>query len=138
MRVQKPALLKIACILFAFCAMTAIASPAQILTTLHSFSGPDGEYPPAGLIQGREGNFYGTTPFGGASNDGTIFKITPAGTLTTLTSFYLTAGDASEAPLVQASDGNFYGPGYSGGANRAGTIFRMVMVRTCAVCPSLE
>ncbi len=105
--------------------MTAIASPAQILTTLHSFSGPDGGYPTAGLIQGREGNFYGTTTEGGASNDGTIFKITPAGMLTTLNSFYLTAGDFSEAPLVQASDGNFYGTAASGGFHGVGSVFKI-------------
>lgn len=122
---NKPTLLKMACILFAFCAATAIASPAQILTTLHSFSGPDGGYPTAGLIQGKEGNFYGTTTSGGAGNDGTVFKITPEGTLTTLNSFYLTAGDFSEAPLVHASDGNFYGTAASGGFHGFGTVFKI-------------
>jgi len=33
------------------------------------------------LVQGTDRNFYGTTPWGGAYNSGTVFKITPAGTL---------------------------------------------------------
>ena len=76
------------CIVFVICAATAIASPAQILTTLHSFSGADGAVPIAGLVQASDGNFYGTTAFGGTnSSGGTVFKITPSGTLTTLYSF---------------------------------------------------
>jgi len=113
-------------------------TPGGTLTMLYSFAGSDGVQPVAGLVQAGDGNFYGTTQNGGADDLGTIFKITPGGTLTTLHSFAGSDGASPEAGLVQASDGNFYGPGYSGGANRAGTIFRMVMVRTCAVCPSLE
>jgi uncharacterized repeat protein (TIGR03803 family) len=45
------------------------------LTTLHSFDGPDGIGPWAGLVQGRDGNFYGTTLEGGANGDGTVFRI---------------------------------------------------------------
>ena len=43
--------------------------------------------PYAGLVQGSDGNFYGTTIAGGANSEGTVFKITPSGTLTTLYSF---------------------------------------------------
>jgi uncharacterized repeat protein (TIGR03803 family) len=93
--VNKLTLSKLVCILFAFCAATAIASPAQILTTLHSFAGypSDGANPYAGLVQGSDGNFYGTTYWGGAHNNcyaytcGTVFKITPSGALSTLHSF---------------------------------------------------
>ena len=46
------------------------------LTTLHSFSGfpNDGANPIAGLVQGSDGNFYGTTALGGAHYWGTVFK----------------------------------------------------------------
>ena len=102
------------------------------LTTLYSFcaqSGcPDGYSPEAGLVQGTDGNFYGTTVGGGASNRGTIFRITPKGNLTTLHNFY---GNGSPiAGLLQGTDGRFYGTTFSGGTSSAcpdgcGTIFKL-------------
>jgi uncharacterized repeat protein (TIGR03803 family) len=54
------------------------------LTTLHSFSGPDGQEPQGALVQAPDGSFYGTTSYGGAGYDpanpgnlvgyGTIFR----------------------------------------------------------------
>src|SRR5271166_1837884 len=114
-----------------FCAATAIASPAQTLTTLVSFDGTNGAGPQSYLIQGSDGNFYGTTMYGGANDApacdfgilvgcGTVFKITPGGTLTTLYSFCAqsncTDGANPYGGLVQATDGNFYGTTYQGGA----------------------
>ena len=70
---KKLSLSKVVCIVLLFCAATAIASTAQILTTLHSFDGADGaggdNIPSAGLVQASDGNFYGTTPQGGASDN---------------------------------------------------------------------
>jgi hypothetical protein len=42
---------------------------AGILTTLHAFvgGGTEGNYPEAGLVQGTDGNFYGTRAYGGAN-----------------------------------------------------------------------
>ena len=87
----------------------------------------DGFYPLTTLVQGTDGNLYGTTAFGGAGHYcgispggcGTVFKITPTGTLTTLYSF-CPGGDpcpdgAFPNGLVQATDGNFY-PGQVTGA----------------------
>ncbi|HZP24553.1 MAG TPA: choice-of-anchor tandem repeat GloVer-containing protein [Terriglobales bacterium] len=111
----------------------AIASPAQTLTTLHNFTGQpnDGSIPYTKLVQGADGNFYGTTNHGGANNDGTIFKMTPGGTVTILHSF-TAQGDGTQpgAGLIQASDGNFYGTtgGDSSGNCRAGdcgTVFKI-------------
>src|ERR1039458_10253260 len=70
---------------------------AGVLTTLHTFTGPDGSGPDGALIQATNGSFYGTTAYGGASYGGalgygTVFKITPAGALTTLHSFDSTDG----------------------------------------------
>lgn len=60
--------------------------------TLFEFDGANGSEPETSLIQGRDGNFYGVTAFGGVQNKGTIFKITPSGTLTTLYSFCAQSG----------------------------------------------
>ena len=74
------------------------------------------EYPSAALVQGSDGNFYGTIGYGGANGYGTVFQVTPAGVLTTLVSFNGTNGSYPYAGLVQGSDGNFYGT-TSGGGN---------------------
>jgi uncharacterized repeat protein (TIGR03803 family) len=104
-------------------------TPSGTLTTLCSFSGSNGNYPWATLVQGIDGSFYGTTEQGGASNGGTVFKITPTGRLTTLHSFAGTDGSGPTAGLVQGSDGNFYGTTASGG-NGAGTIFKITPAGT--------
>jgi uncharacterized repeat protein (TIGR03803 family) len=104
-----------------------ITVSAQTLTTLHSFNGGDGRSPEAALVQGSDGNFYGTTVLGGAHFKGTVFKIDATGNLTTLHSFSGSPGDGAVpfAGLVQGSDGNFYGTTASGGAFFQGTVFRM-------------
>ena len=98
------------------------------LTTLYSFCAqqncPDGREPGT-LIQATDGNFYGTTFEGGASDNGTVFRITPSGMLTTLHSFDISDGAFPEAGLVQATDGNFYGVTGAGGYYIRGTIFRI-------------
>ena len=90
-------------------------APAGNLTTLYTFHGTDGWMPGGGLVQATNGNLYGTTQWGGASNNGTIFEITPGGQLTTLHSFDFTHGGFPTAALVQANDGNFYATTAAGG-----------------------
>jgi uncharacterized repeat protein (TIGR03803 family) len=96
-------------------------------SVLWSFgSGSDGQSPQAGLVQGTDGNFYGTTRSGGANGDGTVFKITPAGAESLLWSFGSGSdGQNPDAGLVQGTDGNFYGTTYNGGAHSAGTVFKI-------------
>jgi uncharacterized repeat protein (TIGR03803 family) len=50
-------------------------TPTGVLTTLHTFSSSDGATPQAGLMQATNGNLYGTTTLGGASNNGTVFSL---------------------------------------------------------------
>src|SRR5580658_8185531 len=96
-------------------AMAAVALPAQTFTSLISFDGANGYSPSVGLTQGTDGNFYGTTEYGGANNlsRGVAFKITPSGTLTTLYTFCskTDCADGFEpgSGLVQGSDGDYYG-----------------------------
>jgi uncharacterized repeat protein (TIGR03803 family) len=103
----------------------AIKSPATTFSSLFSFDGTDGEFPELGaLVQGTDGNFYGTTRSGGLIGNGTVFKITASGTLTTLHNFDGTDGTAPNA-LVQATNGNFYGTTAAGGASGHGTVFEI-------------
>jgi uncharacterized repeat protein (TIGR03803 family)/T5SS/PEP-CTERM-associated repeat protein len=96
-------------------------------TTLYSFgSSPnDGMHPIVGLVQGSNGNFYGTTVWGGTANTGTVYRISPGGNYTNLHSFSGSDGANPDAVLVQGSDGNFYGTTSAGGPTNDGTVFRM-------------
>jgi uncharacterized repeat protein (TIGR03803 family) len=106
-------------------------TPGGSLTTLVEFSGGNGENPAGGLVQGTNGNFYGTTLIGGNRSLnagyglGTVFQITPAGVLTTLVSFNFANGYNPSAGLLQDSDGNVYGTTDGGGAGGCGTVFKM-------------
>ncbi len=84
-------------------------TPSGVVTTIHNFSGLDGQNPDGGLVLGADGNFYGTTRFGGTNNLGTVFKITPAGVLTTLHSFIGSDGSEPWPGLVLGKNGSFYG-----------------------------
>ena len=98
------------------------------LTTVYSLSVGDGANPAAGLIQGADGNFYGTTYYGGAAGNGTVFRISPAGGFATLLSFDgFNDGAYPQSALVQGMDGNLYGSTSSGGPGGGGTIFRLAM-----------
>jgi uncharacterized repeat protein (TIGR03803 family) len=108
-------------------------TPQGAVTTLHTFCSqlkcPDGAVPVAALVQASDGDFYGTTRFGGinpfcrfgsAVGCGTVFKITSSGVLTTVYSFCLQAnctdGEAPSAGLVQSIWGDLYGTTIGGGA----------------------
>lgn len=100
------------------------------LTTLHVFEGNgDGFFPVGGLVQARDGSYYGTTGQG----SGTIFRVTPSGKFKTLHQFQYPEGDTLYGALIQAVDGNFYGTSYLGGTgnnsncggNGCGTVFKV-------------
>jgi uncharacterized repeat protein (TIGR03803 family) len=120
------------CFACVFCLLGGMRSPAQTFKTLISFYGYDGQQPVAGLIQGTDGNLYGTTPFGG-SGYGTVFKITASGKLTTLHSFkgFPTDGAYPLAGLTQDAAGNLYGTTSQGGTignlacEGCGTVFKI-------------
>ncbi len=102
-------------------------TPAGTLTILHDFDGTDGEKPLGALVQGTDGNLYGTTSIGGSNPNfgGTVFKITPSGTLTTLHSFGSGDSTGPSAALIQATDGNFYGTTSGFGVSNTGTVFKI-------------
>ncbi len=100
------------------------------MSVLYSFNpGTSGSGPFVALVQGGDGQFYGTAPQGGAHNKGTVFKISLNGSLTLLHSF-CSAGNCADgaspyAGLALGSDGSFYGTTSAGGANSAGTVFKI-------------
>jgi uncharacterized repeat protein (TIGR03803 family) len=119
----------IPCIAALFFVAPAIPLPAQTFTVLTRFNGTNGAWPSYGsLIQGIDGDLYGTTGFGGASSAGTIFKVSPTGRLTTLYSFCPQTGCADGsvpyAGLLQTDNGNLYGTTYEGGLGY-GTVFEL-------------
>jgi uncharacterized repeat protein (TIGR03803 family) len=119
-------------------------TPTGSLTTLYSFCSqpncadgvPGGD--PTSLIQGTDGNLYGTTTVGGNTTSGvnsngygTIFKITPSGTLTTIYTFCPVSGCLDggypDAGLVQDTNGTFYGTASTFGSSGSGTVFSLSM-----------
>jgi uncharacterized repeat protein (TIGR03803 family) len=127
---RKVVFAKTLCAVFVVCVTAAIGLSAQTFTTLTSFTGLDGDEPHASLVQGTDGNLYGTTNYGGPNAmGGTVFNISPGGALTTLYAFcgqYMCSdGDHSFGGVIQASDGNFYGTTQGGGINNNGTVFQL-------------
>ncbi len=115
---------RFACLLIMCTAVAVSISTAQTLATVTNFGGTDGSNPHSSLVQGSDGNFYGTTYNGGFSNEGMLFRITPGGTNILLHSFSGADGARPYAGLVLGTDGNFYGTTSLGGLG-GGTIFKM-------------
>jgi len=102
-------------------------------SVLYSFNnnGSDGNYPYAGLVFDSAGNLYGTTYYGGTSNQGSIFKLSPNGgggwTETVLHSFDFnfneTDGAYPTAGVIFDHAGNLYGTTDNGGTCNYGTAF---------------
>lgn len=98
------------------------------LPLIVTLDGTNGASPESSLTLGSDGNFYGTTRFGGSGTGygdaaGTIFKMTTNGTLTTLVSFTGTNGATPIGGLTLGNDGNLYGTTSGGGSNNDGTVF---------------
>jgi uncharacterized repeat protein (TIGR03803 family) len=106
---------------------------SDVLTPLHAFCAlancSDGGGAHTGLIQGSDGNFYGTAGGGNATANGVIYRLSTSGSYSLLYTFCLAAncpdGAGPEGPLVESSDGNFYGVTAQGGAHGSGTIFKV-------------
>jgi uncharacterized repeat protein (TIGR03803 family) len=91
-------------------------TPSGTLTVLYDFTGnTDGGFPLAPLVQGTDGNFYGTTYPGAA------FKISSKGAFKIIKKL----PSVPYGPLVQGTDGSFYGMTEQGGTAGLGTIFKI-------------
>jgi len=112
--------------------LSSVTTQGAAVNTLYAFTGgADGAAPASGVIQGSDGNLYGTTPNGGASGFGLIFKMGLSGGVTDVYSFANGSdGGGPGGPLVQATNGNFYGATQSGGANNNGTLYELILPNT--------
>ena len=108
------------------------------LTLIYQFDQTHGAGPLGPVIQGTDGNFYGTTSAGGTSGLGTAFKLTSGGLLTVLHNFNGTDGQMPYAGLVQADDGSFYGTTSTGGTLGYGTLFKITSSGVFSVVYNFE
>lgn len=97
---------------------------AATFKTLHVFSGTDGSSANE-LIQGSDGNYYGTTVGGGNHDNGVVFRMTTAGVVKSLYVFNGTDGSRPRGALAVGADGNYYGTTASAGTLNGGTAFRI-------------
>jgi uncharacterized repeat protein (TIGR03803 family) len=90
----------------------------------------DGANPSAALIADKAGNLYGTTVSGGATQWGTVFKLTTSGIETVLHNFCSVQDSCADGAQPAAnvtidSSGNLYGTTSFGGQYESGTIFKI-------------
>jgi len=128
--------------------VAAKPAQAQTFTILHSFAGPDGEFPYAGVTMDQAGNLYGTTFEGGNTGGecgsdgcGTVFELKPEGSGWILNPLYSFSGPDGANPgarVIIGPDGSLYGTTTDGGAANYGTVFRLrppAAVCKTALCP---
>jgi uncharacterized repeat protein (TIGR03803 family) len=103
-------------------------------TVLHVFRGgrSDGCEPSQNLIMDETGNLYGTTPGCGASNAGTVFKLTKNGKETLLHNFAGPDG-AEPSGMLRDTSGNFYGLTEVGGTSGRGVLYKLTKGGTLTV-----
>src|ERR1035437_67434 len=123
----------LACAALAF--SLTLCAHAQTLTYLAAFNGTNGDYP-SNVIQATDGNFYGTTTYGGVAQQGNVVRITPTGELSTLYDFcsrpHCLDGANPYTPPILGSDGNLYGVTAMGGSTANGgagwgTVYKLTL-----------
>jgi uncharacterized repeat protein (TIGR03803 family) len=105
-------------------------APDGTVSVIASFSTRDGgpSGPSAGLFDGHDGWWYGTSNYGGAAGNGTVYRVALDGRVELLHAF---AADAHDGrwPLTElhgGTDGRLYGTAWQGGgADNCGTAFRI-------------
>ena len=105
-----------------------IAHGGTAITTIASFNlnHPYDDNPISAVVMDSSGNLYGTTMYGGANNDGTVYEIACGSTsLTTLGSFGVSTGYFPDGGLALDSNGNIYGTTEGGGSASDGTLFEI-------------
>jgi uncharacterized repeat protein (TIGR03803 family) len=122
---------------------TAAIAPAQTVSTIYDFTGAanSGANPwYVTLVQGTNGNLYGTTYNGGKDLYGTVFNVTTTGSLKNIYSFTGTTTDGANPTggLTLGTDGNFYGTTQQGGVHSMGTAFKITQSGTITILHSFN
>jgi uncharacterized repeat protein (TIGR03803 family) len=103
-----------------------VAKGSGTITTLTAFNRTNGQFPEAGLVADSSGNLFGTTSFGGPSDDGTVFELAKgSATIATLASFNGSNGIIPDCSLVVDGDGNLFGTTSGVFAGLADTVFEI-------------
>jgi uncharacterized repeat protein (TIGR03803 family) len=138
MKAPRYGLVALALLALTIFAPTTVAH-AQAYSVLYDFGtrvgDPINPSWPGVVAQGRDGNLYSTTAYGGVNGSGAMFKITPGGTVTVQYSFDSTSG-MPESGLTLSTDGDFYGTTVNGGAADFGTVFKITPGGTLTVLHS--
>jgi uncharacterized repeat protein (TIGR03803 family) len=101
-------------------------SRAGVVTVLHNFEAGGPRQAESQLLQASDGNFYGTTNYGGSDDVGTIFRLTPAGDFHVLHSMDANIeGAYPSGSLIELEDGDFYGTTEDQGSGGRGSVFRV-------------
>jgi uncharacterized repeat protein (TIGR03803 family) len=113
-------------------------TPAGAFSTVYSFTGgTDGKYPNGPLVQGLDGNLYGTTRHSTLRNlefYGVLFKVSTNGAFSTLYMLNTADGHYPAAGMIQGSDGLFYGTAEFGGTdNDNGNVFDVTAAGTTSM-----
>ena len=100
-------------------------APDGTETVLYAFQGgSDGATPNSGLVRDKLGNLYGTTIWGGAGGNGTVFEVTPSGTETLLYSFTGGSDGANPNAALVNYKGRLYGTApFAGNNTGSGVVF---------------
>ena len=96
-----------------------------LLTVEHEFTGPEGSYPTSGLTLAPDATLWGVASAGGASAQGTAYRLDTAGVVTAVHAFEVLEGSSPNAPMTLGPDGRLYGSTVLGGSGGQGTIFRI-------------
>ena len=113
-----------------FACFQTLSAATPVLTTIASFTGPNGSHPESGLAIGKNAVLYGTTYSGGTYGYGTVFEVTPAaGGASALTILYSFTGYADggnpQSGVIVAPSGALYGTTEFGGTLGIGTVFEL-------------
>jgi uncharacterized repeat protein (TIGR03803 family) len=96
---------------------------------LHTFTGGpgDGAQPFGNVVEGVDGTLYGATAFGGATDQGAVFRINKDGTGYRMISSFAANWDGMNpyAGLSRGTDGSLYGMTQFGGNRDFGTVFEL-------------